>query len=171
MKRSIYIFFKIQICIFLVGFCSCNYRPLNPKDSQQRIYIKVSNESFAPQFGFLLRRVLDEELLKRGNLNLVDSSVQSDIIIDLKITNFSKSLGISFDDDPLIARTLVNKIFIHIIVTKKQPKFHSYKKSLEAVAPSFRNLKNNKANYDKAFLEIAEEFARQIKFLLISDLP
>ena len=105
-----------------------------------------------------------------GNFELVESSSQSNLDLFLTVTDFSKKQGIAFDDDPLIAKSLSNQILIDVKVSDKKPNFYSYRKSMTANSPSIKFGENVKASNDKAFLEIAESFSRQIRFFLINDI-
>ena len=170
MKLCISIFSKITIFVFVIFSFSCSYRPSNPKGLHDKIYIRVVNESFAPRFGIILKRKLKEELILTSNFELVESSSQSNLDLFLTVKDFSKKQGIAFDDDPLIAKSLSNQILIDVKVSDKKPHFYSYSKSMTASSPSIKLGENVKASNDKAFLEIAENFSRQIRFFLINDI-
>jgi len=105
-----------------------------------------------------------------GNFELVESSSQSNLDLFLTVKDFSKKQGIAFDDDPLIAKSLSNQILLDVKVSYKKPNFYSYSKSVTASSPSIKLGENVKASNDKAFLEIAENFSRQIRFFLINDI-
>lgn len=105
-----------------------------------------------------------------GNFELVESSSQSNLDLFLTVKNFSKKQGIAFDDDPLIAKSLSNQISLDVKVSYKKPNFYSYSKSVTASSPSIKLGENVKASNDKAFLEIAENFSRQIRFFIINDI-
>ena len=155
------------LCLCCFFLSSCKYKTLKKASSSQDVYISVVNRSLAPQFGILLKRKIKEMVSQTDNYKLVNSPNSSDLEINVFVKSYEKEPGVYLENDPIIASSINNRIGVEVFFKWNQLPNKSSSESFKLSAPSLRPSERSQALSRNAFYELAENFSRKIRFMLL----
>ena len=155
------------LCLCYFFLSSCKYKTLKKASSSQDVYISVVNRSLAPQFGILLKRKIKEMVSQTDNYKVVNSPNASDLEINVLVKSYEKEPGVYLENDPIIASSIDNRIGVEVFFKWNQLPNKSSRESFQISAPSLRPSERSQALSRNAFYELAENFSRKIRFMLL----
>ena len=105
---------------------------------------------------------------RTDNYKLVNSPNNSDLEINVMVKSYEKEPGVYLEDDPIIASSIDNRIGVEVFFKRNQLPNKSFRESFMLSAPSLRPSERSQALSRNAFYELAENFSRKIRFMLLN---
>ena len=101
------------------------------------------------------------------NYKVVNSPNASDLVINVLVKSYEKEPGVYFENDLIIASSIDNRIGVEVFFKWNQLPNKSSRESFQLSAPSLRPSERSQALSRNAFYELAENFSRKIRFMLL----
>ena len=165
-KSPLFLSILISCGLFWVG---CRYQGINTnKYSQKTLFLQVRNHSLAPQLSGILRRSILEELIKKSALRFTTEKEDADLLAVVTLVNYSNAPEVFDKSDTFSASGFGMEIEANLEVTRDGSKVFS-----QLVKGSASVLKEDAVTLPharQANLAMAQDLARKISFLLVSQL-
>ena len=165
-KSPLFLSILISCGLFWVG---CRYQGINTnKYSQKTLFLQVRNHSLAPQLSGILRRSILEELIKKSALRFSTEKEDADLLAVVTLVNYSNAPEVFDKSDTFSASGFGMEIEANLEVTRDGSKVFS-----QLVKGSASVLKEDAVTLPharQANMAMAKDLAREISFLLVSQL-
>ena len=165
-KSPLFLSILISCGLFWVG---CRYQGINTnKYSQKTLFLQVRNHSLAPQLSGILRRSILEELIKKSALRFSTEKEDADLLAVVTLVNYSNAPEVFDKSDTFSASGFGMEIEANLEVTRDGSKVFS-----QLVKGSASVLKEDALTLPharQANMAMAQDLARKISFLLVSQL-
>ena len=165
-KSPVFLSILISCGLFWVG---CRYQGINTnKYSQKTLFLQVRNHSLAPQLSGILRRSILEELIKKSALRFSTEKEDADLLAVVTLVNYSNIPEVFDKSDTFSASGFGMEIEANLEVTRDGSKVFS-----QLVKGSASVLKEDAVTLPharQANMAMAQDLAREISFLLVSQL-
>jgi hypothetical protein len=167
-RQKAHLIFSIFIScsVFLAG---CRYQGINTNEySQKTLFLQVRNHSLAPQLSGFLRRSILEELIKKSALRFSTEKEDADLLAFVTLVNYSNAPEVFDKSDTFSASGFGMEIEANLEVSRDGSKVFS-----QLVKGSASVLKEDAITLPharQANMAMAQDLARKISFLLVSQL-
>lgn len=165
-KGTLFLLIFISCGLFWVG---CKYQAINTNEfSQKTLFLKVRNHSLAPQLSGILRRSILEEVIKKSDFRFSKEEEGVDLSAVVTLINYSNTPEVYEKSDTFSASGFGMEIEANLEVTRDGRKAFS-----QLVKGSASVLKEDAITLPharQANMAMAQDLAREISFLLISQL-
>ena len=165
-KSPLFLSILISCGLFWVG---CRYQGINTnKYSQKTLFLQVRNHSLAPHLSGILRRSILEELIKKSALRFSTEKEDADLLAVVTLVNYSNVPEVFEKSDTFSASGFGMEIEANLEVTRDGSKVFS-----QLVKGSASVLKEDAVTLPharQANMAMAQDLAREISFLLVSQL-
>ena len=165
-KSPLFLSILISCGLFWVG---CRYQAINTNEySQKTLLLQVRNHSLAPQLSGILRRSILDELIKKSALRFSTEEEDADLLAVVTLVNYSNVPEVFDKSDTFSASGFGMEIEANLEVSRDGSKLFS-----QLVKGSASVLKEDAITLPharQANMAIAQDLARKISFLLVSQL-
>ena len=167
-RQKAHLIFSIFLScsVFLAG---CRYQGINSNEySEKTLFLQVRNHSLAPQLSGILRRSILEELIKKSALRFSTEKEDTDLLAVVTLVNYSNAPEVFEKSDTFSASGFGMEIEANLEVSRDGSKVFS--KLVKGSASVLKEDAITLPHARQANMAMAQDLAREISFLLVSQL-